>query len=722
MIPKLKNENIIKPKSFYSLFFISPKTENSNFIKNIKHNIKYHSKESNQKRNIDESLLSKSKISKNNSFNISLNNSLLIGMNKKNKKFNKDLIQISINSNNDSKPNIISLKRNFKKDESIFSKKAKDNKYINKSFNYNDNIIKIENMYNGINIVNKTIIPTTKNSNHNSYIKHLLRKNNSNNINDNFYNMNNLDHIFNKSKKYKSPLSSNLNNIHFNRLAHNLLSNNKTIPVNNESSQNNIQTKKNKNHSYNNRNNYNNSLMEKSNQLILENRKNSNMDSNIKYEKNYIKRANRNNFQPKNIFSKFKTKKNYKQNSNLKNRILVNNQKNLPNYNIFIKKADNESIMEKANHINNKKSKEESHKNNHKLNKKNGAYIQKIKPYNQFLNSSLLSSTTFNTGTDNLINSTSQNNIEFNINSGNTSINYTINKTKKISCIHDISKTGLSGEEKKVNQDRYFIFRNFVSGFDNIFMGVCDGHGYYGHEVSEYIKENLPMDLNRVLKTKKLNLLKDDLSQVIKQTFEMENNSLLRNKQIDSNLSGSTCVSVIYTPYKLITANLGDSRCVLGKKIKGKWKAENLTRDHKPSLPEEAERIKSYGGRIRPMKDEDGNYIGPLRVYMKEKDIPGLAMTRSFGDYYASTAGTIPIPEVKEYKFEDVDKFMILASDGLFEFIDSDEVVKIVSKYYEKNDIVGCCEFLYKESYRKWIYEEEDTVDDITIILVFFEN
>ena len=62
-------------------------------------------------------------------------------------------------------------------------------------------------------------------------------------------------------------------------------------------------------------------------------------------------------------------------------------------------------------------------------------------------------------------------------------------------------------------------------------MGVLDGHGYFGQEVSEYIRENLPMDLNRVLKTKKLNLLEDDLSSTIKQTFEMENNSLLRNKK-----------------------------------------------------------------------------------------------------------------------------------------------------------------------------------------------
>ena len=293
---------------------------------------------------------------------------------------------------------------------------------------------------------------------------------------------------------------------------------------------------------------------------------------------------------------------------------------------------------------------------------------------------------------------------------------------KKIKCMHDISKTGMSGEEKKVNQDTYFIFKNFGDSFENIYMGVCDGHGYYGHEVSGYIRENLPMDLNHMIKAKKLNLMKDDLSEVIKQTFITENNSLLRNKMIDSNLSGTTCISVIYTPIKLIIANIGDSRCILGKLNKNnKWECQNLSRDHKPSLPDEAERIKKKGGRIRPMKDDDGSFVGPLRVYMKDKDMPGLAMTRSFGDYFASTAGTISIPEIGEHFFDEDDKFLVIGSDGLFEFIDSQEVVIIVKDYYLSDDIVGCCEFLYKESCRRWIQEEEDIIDDITIIVVFFE-
>jgi serine/threonine protein phosphatase PrpC len=317
-----------------------------------------------------------------------------------------------------------------------------------------------------------------------------------------------------------------------------------------------------------------------------------------------------------------------------------------------------------------------------------------------------------------------------NSNNTNSLLNETFNinkitsefKGKKIKCIHDISKTGLSGDEKKVNQDRDFIFHNFVSGFENIFMGVCDGHGFFGHEISEFIKENLPMDLNRIIKSKKLDLNKDDLSKVLIETFKMENESLKRYKQIDSDLSGSTCVSVIYTPKKLIIANLGDSRCVLGTKNKNEWKYINLSRDHKPDIKEEADRIKKKGVRIRPMIDEDGNFVGPMRVYMKDKDMPGLAMTRSFGDNFASIAGTICEPEIKEHILVPEDKFIVLASDGLFEFISSEEVGNIVKGYYEKDDIVGCCEYLYKESTRKWIQEEEDTIDDITIILVFFED
>ena len=465
-------------------------------------------------------------------------------------------------------------------------------------------------------------------------------------------------------------------------------------------------------------------------------------------------------FQPKNIFSQFKKKKiaNYSygfgindifcnnKNSNYTNGTLIENNKGLSLNN-------NNNNNEEQNIQNN------NNNNNNVTKSKNSIKTNDTSVLQINLNSNLVShgtSSTSNISANRFVNS-SQNiqnrfNPKLNVNCHEININLSgiqkkekecntnninislINKDsnnsniekkwkgKKIKCMHDLCKTGLSGDEKKVNQDNFFIFKNFVKGFDNIYMGVCDGHGYYGHEVSGFIKENLPMNLNHALKKENLNLLTDDLSEVIKKCFLNENRHLLDNNQIDSKLSGTTCISVIYTPQKLIIANLGDSRCILGKYNNNKWVAENLSRDHKPTIKEEADRILKKGGRIRPMKDEDGEFIGPLRVYMKDREMPGLAMTRSFGDYFGSLAGTISEPEVTEHFLSQEDKFIIIASDGLFEFMESDEIVEIVKDYYEKNDIVGCCEFLYKESCKKWLDEEEDIIDDITVILVFFED
>ena len=313
-----------------------------------------------------------------------------------------------------------------------------------------------------------------------------------------------------------------------------------------------------------------------------------------------------------------------------------------------------------------------------------------------------------------------------NNNSNNNLLNSNIQKQirKKILCMHEFSKTGYAGEdEKKINQDNYFVFRNFMNDVNYIFMAVCDGHGAVGQEISNFLKENLPIDLNHALRNKNKNILTDDISDIITDTFIKENTKLISNEMINSMLSGSTCVSAIFTPIKLITANVGDSRIILGKynEEKNTWISADLTRDHKPSLPDEEKRILSKGGRIEPMKDEDNSFIGPPRVWLKEQDYPGLAMSRSFGDRVAHSVGVSEEPEIKDYFFCKEDKFFVVASDGLFEFISSQNIVDIIKDYYLSGDIVGCCEFLYDLSKDRWMKEEE-VVDDITMILVFLED
>lgn len=253
-------------------------------------------------------------------------------------------------------------------------------------------------------------------------------------------------------------------------------------------------------------------------------------------------------------------------------------------------------------------------------------------------------------------------------------------------------------------------------------IAFSDGHGAVGQEVSGFIKENLPNDLNRAIQASKRNINEEDIHDLITQTFIQTNEKLSRNEMINSMLSGSTCVSVIYTPHKLISGNVGDSRAILGKCVKGNWKSFDITRDHKPGDKDELKRILSKGGRVEPMRDEeDGSFIGPPRVWVQDDEYPGLAMSRSFGDKVAHSLGVIPEPEIKEYTFEAEDRFFIVASDGLFEFISSQEIVDIVKDYYLNDDIVGCCEYLYSVSSAKWIKEEE-VIDDITMIIVFLED
>ena len=51
---------------------------------------------------------------------------------------------------------------------------------------------------------------------------------------------------------------------------------------------------------------------------------------------------------------------------------------------------------------------------------------------------------------------------------------------------------------------------------------------------------------------------------------------------------------------------------------------------------------------------------------MKDVQMPGLAMTRSFGDKAGIKAGTHGEPELKIHKITREDKFMVVASDGVW--------------------------------------------------------
>ena len=95
-------------------------------------------------------------------------------------------------------------------------------------------------------------------------------------------------------------------------------------------------------------------------------------------------------------------------------------------------------------------------------------------------------------------------------------------------------------------------------------------------------------------------------------------------------------------------------------------------------------------------------------------------MTRSIGDLVAQSVGVTSFPDIIEVDLTKEDKFIIIASDGVWEFLSNEEVAEIVLPFFEKKNAEGAAEALVRKSYTRW-KEEEEVVDDITCIVIFLD-
>ena len=301
-----------------------------------------------------------------------------------------------------------------------------------------------------------------------------------------------------------------------------------------------------------------------------------------------------------------------------------------------------------------------------------------------------------------------------------------------------ISKIGavcIAGEvvfgEKKINQDNYF---NSLLSDGYKFIGVCDGHGENGHYVSDYLVKHLPLEFQKDLAKSlsegvqindNLNIIKPLFISSFKRTDEnLSNFTRTPDSNFDVEYSGSTCVSILLkqtNTQHIYISNVGDSRTIIIKKtINNYWTCQQLSRDHKPTEKDEAQRILEYDGEIEKIEDDEGNWTGPLRVWQKGSDGPGLAMTRSFGDEIGASVGVVSEPEVTIYKVVEEDKCIIIASDGLWEYMGNKEVTDFVKSVIDKNDAEFICKELYKESVKRWKLKDQG-IDDITILCILLE-
>ena len=302
----------------------------------------------------------------------------------------------------------------------------------------------------------------------------------------------------------------------------------------------------------------------------------------------------------------------------------------------------------------------------------------------------------------------------------------TVNALKegRVKNVGSYSQAGKSEDSfTKINQDSFLVLQSEYNLKDfNIFC-VMDGHGNNGHLVSRYLMKYINLFFKNNKKMNASNQNEDSIYQrlkksdyhILRRLFRHAERDLHKKTKIDANFSGTTCVMVAQIGDRFICANIGDSRAIM---IKTGNEIVPLSIDQKPDDPEESKRIVQNGGEISQY-EENGEKSGPYRIWKKGEVYPGIAMSRSVGDFIATSLGVVPEAKFIEEKIDQDCKFIVVASDGIWEFLDNKRVGEIVMPYYKNDDPDGACKALIKEA-TEWWNKEDIVVDDITVVVVFF--
>ncbi|KAG6442695.1 hypothetical protein O3G_MSEX002471 [Manduca sexta] len=179
------------------------------------------------------------------------------------------------------------------------------------------------------------------------------------------------------------------------------------------------------------------------------------------------------------------------------------------------------------------------------------------------------------------------------------------------------------------------------------------------------------------------------------------------------NDSGCTAVVALLRDNELYVANAGDSRCIICRE----GKAIDMSIDHKPEDAPELERITKAGGKV----STDGRING------------GLNLSRAIGDHSykqnkemgAKEQMITAFPDVKTLTIDpDKDQFMVLACDGIWNFMSSQDVCDfILPRLAEgREKLSQICEEMFDHCLAPSTMGDGTGCDNMTAIIVRFKD
>jgi serine/threonine protein phosphatase PrpC len=204
-------------------------------------------------------------------------------------------------------------------------------------------------------------------------------------------------------------------------------------------------------------------------------------------------------------------------------------------------------------------------------------------------------------------------------------------------------------------EDRIDICETLIRDYE--YYAVFDGHG--GSDIVEYVHQNMRGLLINLINNKDAMQLNEDdiLYQGLKTIVERLPMSVAKHQ-------GTTAVLVLRRAREMWIANCGDSRAIVSL---SNGKSIQLTDDHKPNREDEYRRIISQGGFVAP------SYRGD--VYRVNGS---LAVSRSIGDLSLFPHVTWK-PEITYASIAPTFKFLVLATDGIWDVLQNNDVSTILN-------------------------------------------
>eukprot|EP00184_Porphyridium_aerugineum_P003099 CAMPEP_0184693802 /NCGR_PEP_ID=MMETSP0313-20130426/1958_1 /TAXON_ID=2792 /ORGANISM="Porphyridium aerugineum, Strain SAG 1380-2" /LENGTH=865 /DNA_ID=CAMNT_0027151973 /DNA_START=407 /DNA_END=3004 /DNA_ORIENTATION=+ len=158
--------------------------------------------------------------------------------------------------------------------------------------------------------------------------------------------------------------------------------------------------------------------------------------------------------------------------------------------------------------------------------------------------------------------------------------------------------------------------------------------------------------------------------------------------------SGSTAVTALIRKGRLYVAHAGDSRAVISEN----GAAKQLTEDHRATREDEAARIEAAGGFVLM-----GRVEGTL------------AVSRGLGDEKYKKY-VLPEPEVSLRELDPSDRFLIMATDGLWDWVKNQDAINIIENECEAKqdqfDLEIATRLLVEEALNR------GSTDDLTVIVI----